>query len=98
MNQLWDDPERIVAFIGAIASIISILINIFQAIAFRNLKKAACSALQSSKNAFQSIYDCSNEISKALPVDQDRIISSISAHSERAKDQIENLFVNNLFD
>jgi hypothetical protein len=91
MIDMWNDPERVVAFIGSVISIVSILVNVFQWITNRDLKKTSKSIFLSARNAFTSIIEQSTKFKSSKASDYDGIISSIIANAERGKDHIDNM-------
>ncbi len=82
---LVQDPERLIAFFGSIASIISILVNIFQAILSRIKKRDAQAILLTAENGFKSILEDSDRALSTHPADRDPLISSIHAHAAEGK-------------
>jgi hypothetical protein len=92
MDGMWSDPERVVAFLESIISFASILVNIFQWITNRSMKKTLKGILSGAKSTFGSILSQTEKMKNSTPSEQDSIIASIEAHAERGEDQIERTF------
>lgn len=88
-NSLWDS-ERVIALIGSLASIISILLNIFQAIFHRSFKRHVQSVLLSASSSFEHVIQDAEDALATHAADRDPPLRSVKAHAEAGKTLVTN--------
>jgi hypothetical protein len=88
-DSMWQDPERVVAFVGSIISFVSVLVNIAQWVTNRSLKKTLRTVMHGASNAFQAILAHASDMNHSGVLENDCLVSGIIAHAERGKDQVQ---------